>query len=107
MICHFCNSILRDTAPAGNLKETFLFYVCGGCQPREVIYRELYDSTTKDLLADAIRIDEYYIIRNHHSNKTLFDKNLITFFEMEGIWKLPSTDIDVVKQKLQIYTTFL
>jgi len=106
MICHFCNSMLRNTAPADDLKETFLFYVCNGCQPREVIYRELYDNDTKDLLADAIRIDEYYIIRNHHSNETFFDKNHITFFKMKGIWKIPSTDIDTVKQKLQIYSIF-
>ena len=47
MICYFCNSALQDTAPAGDLKEVFLLYVCNKCQPHEVLYRELYDQETK------------------------------------------------------------
>lgn len=107
MNCHFCNTVLYDTAPAGNLNEIFLVYVCPGCQPHEVIYRELYDDETRTLLSDAISIDGYHIIRNHHQNKTVFDKKGITFYEADGIWQLPSTDIDMILNKLRVYTTFI
>lgn len=114
MICYFCNSALRDTAPAGSLKEIFLFYVCPGCQPHEVIYRELYDQDTDELIADAIRIDEYLIIRNYQTNTTEFDRtirdnkftNVNNLFKMDGIWNISSTDIKSIKQKLNLYTTF-
>ena len=114
MICYFCNSALRDTAPAGSLKEVFLLYVCPGCQPHEVIYRELYDQDTDELIADAIRIDEYLIIRNYQTNTTEFDRtirynkftNVNNLFKMDGIWNISSTDIKSIKQKLNLYTTF-
>lgn len=59
------------------------------------------------LLSDAISIDLYHIIRNHHQNKTMFDKKGTTFYEVDGIWQLPSTDIDVILNKLKVYTTFI
>jgi hypothetical protein len=114
MICHFCNSILQDTAPAGELKEVFLLYVCRYCQPHEILYRELYDQETKELIVDAIRIDEFLIIRNYKTNTTELDKtvkltnlsNVSEILKMDGIWKIPSTDIEMVKKKLRIYTVF-
>jgi len=114
MICHFCNSMLRDTAPAGSLKELFLLYVCSRCQPHEVIYRELYDKDTNQLLTEAVRIDEFLIFRNYKDNTTEFDKtikknnlaNVTAIFKMEGIWHFPSTDIETVKRKINIYTVF-
>lgn len=122
MTCRFCNSTLRDTAPAGSLKEKFFLYVCTKCQPHEVIYRVLHSVNTNDLLADAVRIDEFLIIRNYQKNKTSFDKKIIInlgddlnpkfrtyskqVYELAGIWEIPSTDIKTIKQKLQLYTTF-
>lgn len=114
MICNFCNTTLYDTAPAGSLKEVFLIYVCPGCQPHEVIYRELYDQETNKLLAEAIRIDEYLILKNYQTNTTEFDKtirkdklvNIAGIFKMDGIWKIPTITIKAVKQKISLYTVF-
>lgn len=114
MICNFCNTTLYDTAPAGSLKEVFLIYVCPGCQPHEIIYRELYDQETNELIVDAIRIDEYIIIRNYKTNSTEFDMtirdykftNIAGIFKMDGIWKIPTTTIEAVKQKISLYTVF-
>lgn len=114
MICNFCNTKLYDTAPAGSLKESFLLFVCNKCQPHEVVYRELYDQETNELLADAIRLDEYLIVRNYKTNTTEFDKtirdnnlaNVTGIFKMDGIWKIPTTTIEVVKQKISLYTVF-
>lgn len=114
MICNFCNTTLYDTAPAGSLKEVFLIYVCPGCQPHEIIYRELYDQETNELLSDAIRLDEYLIFRDYKTNTTEFNKtirnnnlaNVTGIFKMDGIWKIPSTSIEIVKQKISLYAVF-
>lgn len=115
MICHFCNSELKDTAGDGSLKEVFLLYVCHNCKPHEVLYRKLYDENNNKLLADALRIDELLIIRNYQTNITEFYKtirelnnlpNTSGFYKMDGIWKIPSTDIEIVKQKLNLYIVF-
>lgn len=104
MKCHFCNTKF-DTDPEA--KEIFISYSCPGCLPHIVVYRELYDDETRELLSDAISIDDYDIIRIYDQDRTMFDKNTITFYEVKGIWQLPSTNIDVVLSKLQIYTTFI
>ncbi len=122
MICKFCNSTLHNTAPAGSLKELYLVYICNGCQPHEVIYRELYNQQTLTLLAKVIRIDDYYIMINYQKNKTSFNKDTIInlgddlnpklrtyhkqVYELSDIWEIPLTNIETVKQKLQLYTTF-
>lgn len=115
MNCHFCNSELKNTALVKPLKEVFLLYECSACKPHEVLYRELYDDEdSSKLLADAIRIDEYLIIRNYQTNITEFDistrdnnfTNVISLFKINGIWKIPFTDIEMVKQKLNLYVVF-
>lgn len=114
MNCYFCNSVLNDTAPAGSLKDIYLIYVCNNCQPHDIIYRKLYDEDTKELITDAIRIDEYMVIRNYQKNTTEFNKtvrnnivvNVNGFLVVDGIWEIPSCDIEVVKQKLNLYAVF-
>jgi hypothetical protein len=124
MICRFCNNVLTETPHPGDAKgDIFLLYICRGCLPaHNTLYRELYDRKTYELLADAIRIDEFYVIRNYKHNKTTFNKDIIgvlesspdmepiTFtkpvHEMVGIWDIPFSDIELLKHKLRVYTTF-
>jgi len=124
MICRFCNSVLTETPHPGDPKKNiFILYICRGCLPQHnTLYRELYDKNTYELLADAIRIDEFYVIRNYKNKKTTFNKDIIgvlenspdmepiTFtkpvYEMDGIWDIPFNDIEMLKHKLRIYTTF-
>ena len=124
MICHFCQNVLTENLHSGDpKKDIFLLYICMGCQPEyNTLYRELYDRKTYELLADDIRIDEFYVIRNYRENKTTINKDIIRLiesnhdvepitltipvYEMSGIWDIPFKNLEKLKQKLRVYTTF-
>lgn len=128
--CVFCNK--KPEMIDHINKDQFDIYLCDGCRPEyHTRYRLLYRKDEKILLVNTIRIDEWFISLNHapttaakKENYTKIYRNIIGEFnhsdngepimfgsncgvcELDFIIKLPWHDPALVKQKLQIYTTF-
>ena len=127
--CVFCNKIPQLTDHIN--KDLFDIYLCDNCNSNfHTRYRLLYHKGQNILLVNTIRIDEWFISLNHaptttakRENYTKIFKNIIgeinssvegdpimfgrnAAFELDFIIKLPWHDPELVKQKLQIYTTF-
>lgn len=124
MYCRICQETLTESKHPGDPEgRFFILYLCKNCVPEHnTLFREVYDSTTYKLLADAVRMDEFYVIRNYKENKTIINKDIIGVLEsspdmepismtkpvceLEGIVELPFHDIELMRHKLDIYTTF-
>jgi hypothetical protein len=124
MYCHFCqNSLQENKHPGDPDGKFFILYLCRNCIPEhKTLFREVYDSTTFQLLADATRVDEFYIIRNYKENKTIINKDIIGVIEsstdlepitytkpvceLDGIFDIPFRNLELLRHKLSIYTTF-
>lgn len=132
MICKFCKKALTLTSHPGDpLNLKFNLYICRRCQPEHnSLYRELREkSADQELITDSIRIGEFYITRMYktnlttgRSNYTTINKDIIGVLEdskdmtaitftkpvcdVDGILELPFHDINLIKQKLRIYTMF-
>lgn len=130
-ICRFCNKDMNKIDHHN--PDLFDVYLCVGClQPEyHTRYRELYRRGEDDLLATTIRIDEYYVILNHHFNYTTRRTNysevykndigeIVQSVDLQPItWTsdLPAVDVDTIlklpfgdpaslKRKLQLYILF-
>ncbi len=88
-------------------------YVCAGCQsPVDTFYARIYfHGEPDDLLRERMRIDEYTIVREYeHGMQTSIYRrsggNDVLVFRISGIADLPFHDINLLKSKLKMYTTF-
>jgi hypothetical protein len=117
--------------PGDPLSLKFHLYLCRRCKPEHnSLYRELRRSSSdQGLIADSIRVGEFYVIRTYQLNPTSgklnytsISKDIIGVLEnspdmteisftkrvceIDGILELPFDDIDLLKRKLSIYTLF-
>lgn len=132
MQCIFCDEPLQYVHSEG--RDMFSVYKCEDCNNQHhTLYRQLYNSPsykkspTEGVLADSIRIDEFYITRYYlptsrgdRSNYSIIFREALGFLpdapeplslnkpvcEIESIIELPWKDIALVKKKLDIWTTF-
>lgn len=129
MICQFCYKYLHlEPEHAGKI--VFDLYLCRGCQlpTYDTLYRQLYFKEKPELLADTIRVDNFYVIRHHvciqknDSPRSIIYKNIIGTLDgspnvepisfnspvcqIDHVIDLPLYDIELLKHKLKIYTTF-
>ncbi len=129
--CGFCHKVL-DIINHTN-SELFDVYLCEGClKPNfDTRFRQVCYKGQQEVLANTIRIDEFFIVLNYSFNfittRTNFtqiyrkvigelndslDLVPITWthdlpvFDLDFIVRLPLHDPALAKQKLQIYTTF-
>lgn len=115
--CVFCNNPLK-LIDGHSAKGVFTLYICENCIPNHTTeYKQLYFVNGLVLLSEAITIDEYYITR--HYEKTITngakEQTIISKFNydcqsivcgFDYILNLNFNDIDALKKKLDIYTTF-
>lgn len=129
MICPFCHKYLHmEPEHAGQL--VFDLFLCRGCQLpiHDTLYRQLYYKDKLELLVDTIRVDNFYVIRYHvsmqkgNSPHSMIYKNIIGTFDsspnmepismnkpvcdIDHVIDLPLHNIELLKHKLRIYTTF-
>ncbi len=128
MICMFCYEELRMVAhPAGDIR--FKIILCRGCQSPDhyTLHRELYRNKVK--LYDQIQVDEFIVTRyyqeTHPGSKVNYSKlykdalgvidrspdftplsQFPPVCELDHIVDLAVHDLDVLKRKLKIWTTF-
>lgn len=129
--CVFCNKVPPKIEHANN--KYLDVYVCTSCLGPEynTKFREIANVGESVILADSIRIDDFYIIRNFEYNPTYMKANYTRIYrdiigcldtsndmeplsfrrdplicQLDIIIELPWYDLELCKQKLQIYTTF-
>jgi hypothetical protein len=113
--------------------DLFDIYLCQNClSPNYTTrYREIYRAGESDLLATTIRVDEFYVILNHHFNYTTRRTNYsevykndigevvasvdlkpltwtsdLPVIDVNVVLKLPFHDPAAIKQKLRFYILF-
>lgn len=130
--CGFCDQLMEKIEHTN--KDMFDVFLCEGCQKgyttrfRQLLYKGEYE-----ILAETIRIDEYFIVLNYSFNYTTRRTNFtkiyrskemigemngdlelepmmwtpnLPVFDLDFILRLPLHDVAACKQKLSIYTTF-
>ena len=135
-VCIFCQNPLslkeKDMSSGLSSAEKFFdIYLCRDCQqPKyKTLYRQLYYPQGIILLADAIKIDEFYINRYHQrtvsekrANYSILFKDIprpvgydldvdpinitAVVSKFDSILELPFDDLKQCKNKLNLYTTF-
>lgn len=124
MTCIFCTRPLPYD-PHHYVPDRVYLYRCKDCQqPRhKTMYKQQYHQHSKRLIADAIRIDNWYVLRRFEEiNYSVIysdilgvlnsspDLEPITFknevCRLNYTLELPWHNIKLVKKKLSIYTTF-
>lgn len=130
MGCVFCQEPLEWQEEHSG-KGYFDLYKCKNCMRPdfETLYRQLYNIGGTTLLSDAIRVDEYYLVRyfqpsskNARYNFSIIFKEVIgvlesspdmdpiTFnkpvCELDFVIDLPFNNIKLAKQKLDVWTLF-
>lgn len=126
--CKLCDRVLAVLEEHAG-KDIFDLYVCRNCQhPKfHTMYRMLYYMGTSTILSDAVRIDEYYISRHYRpsyiaSSNTIIYKNIVGMLdscpemepiilnrpvcEFDYIIQLPWHNLELIKKKLDTWTTF-
>ncbi len=88
-------------------------YICTGCRsPADTFYARIYyHGEPDDLLQERMRVDEYSIVREYeHGMQTSLYKRSggsdILICRINGIVELPFHDVELLKSKLKMYTTF-
>lgn len=134
MQCIFCHDPVQYRPTEGH--DIFCVYLCRDCVPgHKTLYRQLYHSShnkrepEEGILADSIRVDEYYVVRYYlpvnrrdRSNYSVIFKDAIGYLDsspdadpislnkpvcdIDSIIELPWKNIELVKKKLDIWTTF-
>jgi hypothetical protein len=130
MACGFCRKPLEfQERHSGDTH--FDLYICRDCQApkHQTLYRQLYNKQGFVLLCDYVRIDEWFITRYYRptskgskSNYSIIFKEAIGIIdgsvdmepislnkpvcEVDCILDLPLNDIELLKHKLSIWTTF-
>lgn len=129
--CGFCNKVMEIINHTNS--DIFDIYLCEGCLKPEfdTRYRIVCYKNLPLVLANTIRIDEWFIVNNHMLDLTkgkinytrVYQKVIGEFndsldltpltmgpdqsvFELDFVLDLPLHDPALVKRKLQIYTTF-
>ena len=118
MICIFCYDELKDT---GNSKH-FKVFLCQDCQmpQHNTLYRVIHDRNTDIKLYDQAQIDDFIITRYYQKTprtpintskiyrRTLDNTPVIPrpVFELDRILEIDTSDLEAVKRKLAIWTTF-
>jgi hypothetical protein len=130
MSCIFCKKAM-EYQPESVATKTFDLYLCRNCQRPQykTLYRQLYNHKKVELLSDNIQIDNYFITRyfqpTHKDSKynySVLYKDVIGVLEsnpnmepislkrevgeVDHIIELPWDDLEAVKRKLKVYTTF-
>ena len=101
MTCIFCKKPLIVSSEKS-------FY-CMNCQTPKynTKYKQEYCSDNKEIILDYILIDKWSISRWHNKNAityVYYDNK--SFYKFNSILELPWHDIELVKHKLSIYSTF-
>lgn len=129
-ICGFCNKPLEFQAKHSG-DTVFDLYTCKGCQSpnHDTMCRQLFYKDDKVLLSDFTRIDEFCITRYYQPTNNGAKYNYSIIFkevlgvlesspdmepmtlnkpvcEIDHIIELPLHDIELLKHKLHIWTTF-
>ena len=113
--------------------ELFDVYLCEDCLVPDysTLYREIYHTGEKELLAATVRLDEYYVVLNHAFNYTTKRTNFTVVYknsigaitngldlepltwqhdlpacDFDQILSLPFHDPEALKHKLQVYILF-
>lgn len=111
--CGFCHKPLEIVNHTNS--DLFDVYLCEGCLSPEFYtrFRRVCYKGKKEVLANTIRIDDFYVVLNYsfnfpgsRTNFTQIHKGIKLIFELDFILRLPWHDPALIKQKLQIYTTF-
>lgn len=130
MGCIFCHEPLEWQEEHSG-KGYFDLYKCKNCMRPdfETLYRQLYNIGGTTLLSDAVRVDEYYVVRyfqlsskNAKYNFSIIFKEVIgvlesnpdmepiTFnkpvCELDFIIDLPFDNVKLAKRKLDVWTVF-
>lgn len=130
MDCLFCQKPLVFV-PKHSGDMYFYLYTCRGCQSpnHQTLHRQLYDQKSKLLLSDCVQIDEYYITRYYRPTSIGYRYNYSVIFkealgildgcsdmepislnkpvcEVNHIIDLPTKDLENLKHRLDIWTTF-
>jgi hypothetical protein len=129
--CGFCRKMLEKIDHVN--KDRLDIYLCVGCQSPnyETRFRQVCFKNESEVLAETIKFDEFYIIRNYSFNYTnkrtnytqiyrniigaldrsldLSPMNLIgnpLVYDFDSIIELPFDDLDRLKSKLLTIVTF-
>lgn len=124
MICILCLQTMGFCSTAG--PQHFELWMCSDCQSNyHSLYRRLYESNEDclpSLVADSIKIYDFYIVRNFKKDTTIIFKSIVGVFEeditfepisftkqvceLQFILDLNWQDVTSVIEKLNIYTNF-
>lgn len=113
MICPFCNNVLSTDRASSHY---FKRFICSAHDAEQLSYAQLYNSEDGTLLAEYIRIDEFFVSRIYFGKlrtnvfKAASTEDMQNFrpkvCEIPGIMNIPFHDLDLLKKKLQMCVIF-
>jgi hypothetical protein len=120
VICKFCNQQLQRIDHTN--QDVFDIFLCENClKPNFATrFRQVYYKGREELLAETVRIDEFFVIINYKFNLTtnrerytVIHKSATGHFsaskkvvDINTIIDLPFHDPEAIKAKLRTYTVF-
>lgn len=129
-LCMFCYEPLTKVSSHPG-SDNFIIVLCRACQSPDyyTLHREMYDKKSGVKIYDQVQVDEYIVTRYHAHNPTTNRSNYSKLYkesfgvldtvpdatpitkypavcEFDHIIELPTYDLEVLKKKLRLWTTF-